>query len=182
MSALSPTVPAPGNPAHEQLMQQLMDIRLPEPYAFWPPSWHFWLIVAVVVLLLAVAVYLCWRQYARSYRRHALQLLDGLESQISAVPDEMLMTQINTVLKRACFSAYPHERRAIAPLHTHDWLRFLRSRLPPRQQQRVSDTAIENWVDLGYRSGGAREDGDIKSFLDFSRHWVKRHKRGAHGV
>ncbi len=113
-------------------LAQLKDIHLPEPVGWWPLAWGWWLLMALILVVLAVVL---WRGHLRRrrqrYRRDALTLLERalLDFQREEPGPEArrhYLQQVSQLLRRTALSALPTSHQsALASLNGEQWLRFL---------------------------------------------------------
>jgi hypothetical protein len=105
-------------------LQGLRDIHLPSPVSFWPPAPGWW-ILAALVLVLIVAGFWLWRRYQRrAYRRSALKQLQQLQLALQQGQAEAtILADLSVLLRRTAISRYG--RQQVASLHGKDWLTFL---------------------------------------------------------
>ncbi len=106
----------------EEIVQQMRDIRLPEPHFWWPPAPGWWLLgILSGALLLGLGMFL----YRKSQlRRLALGELEGIRQRFRQDGDRReLAMALNVLLRRVALTRHP--RREVAPLHGEAWLEFL---------------------------------------------------------
>ena len=102
----------------------LRDIHAAPLPAFWPPAPGWWLLAAVLLLVLAVLAVWGIRHY-RAYR-HKRQIMDELDQLSNSYTKEnipVFITGISTLLRRVALRRYA--RAQVAPLTGAAWLRFL---------------------------------------------------------
>jgi hypothetical protein len=102
----------------------LRDIHAAPPPAFWPPAPGWWVLAAVLLLVLAVLAGWGFRRY-RAYRqkRHIMDEIDQLSHSYSKENITDFVTGISTLLRRVALRRYARAR--VASLTGSDWLRFL---------------------------------------------------------
>ena len=94
-------------------LEGMRGIRLPEPVSYAPQTVGWWILFAILALLLAVAIWYAVRRYRRNaYRRLAL-------ARLASVP----LANLPTLVKRTALDAYP--RTDVASLADDEWLAFL---------------------------------------------------------
>lgn len=113
-------------------LAQLKDIHLPEPVGWWPLAWGWWLLIALLLMVIGA---LLWRAHVRRrrqrYRREALALLEHAYRDYQRnSPDpstrRQYLQQVSQLLRRTALSALPDAREAdLAALSGQQWLRFL---------------------------------------------------------
>ena len=105
-----------------QSLSNLQDIILPAAPSFWPPASGFWILVALILMLLiAVAWVITQARQRNAYRRAGLTLLASANT----------VYEINVVLKRVALAVFPREQ--VAALHGENWLHFMQSTCPGEQ-------------------------------------------------
>ena len=105
-------------------MLDLRDIHAAPPPAFWPPAPGWWLLAAVLLLVLAVLAVWSFRRY-RAYRQKC-QIMDEIDQLIHCYSKENItafITGVSTLLRRVALRRYARAR--VASLTGSDWLRFL---------------------------------------------------------
>ena len=102
---------------------------LPDPIGFWPPAIGWWVLAALVILIIAGLIFALWRWRKRNaYRREALKKLNAIkESYESHKSPSKLVHQYNHLLKAVALQQYPREQ--VAALHGSEWLAFLDEQL-----------------------------------------------------
>lgn len=108
-------------------LAQLKDIHLAEPIGNWPPAYGWWLLIALgLALSVSLLLWVVKRLKRRKARKQALVILSQLDE------SQSWQLQLNQVLKRLVISYYPGTRAA--SLYGDDWVAFLASLLPHKQQ------------------------------------------------
>jgi hypothetical protein len=101
-------------------LQNLHDIVVPGPVAWWPPAPGWYVAAALVLLVLAWLGWNRWRSWNRNrYRREALQSL----AKIRAMDTGEVAQALPELLKRAALTAWPRDE--VAALTGESWHRFL---------------------------------------------------------
>jgi len=111
------------NPAAQPALQ-LRDIHLPAEPGLWPPAPGWWILAALLFILLCWAAWVTLRRYRlHRQRQRILALLNELEQDAAdnATPEKI--AQISILLRRLALMRYP--RRQVAALTGSDWLSFL---------------------------------------------------------
>lgn len=160
----------PTSPQAQQLLEQLHDIRAPDPVGWWPLAPGWWVLIALVVIIAAVLAYTAFTRHRKNrYSKEALQLLGAIASS----PKQHSVADVNEVLKRTALYAYPTEKSEIAGLHGRAWVQWLNSHCTePVILDGAADTLI--W---GAYSGG--DSPPLDELLAAARQWVRKHKRGS---
>lgn len=115
---------------NSQSLSNLQDIVVPAAPSFWPPASGFWILVALILMLLITATW-CITQSRRrnAYRRAGLTLLESANT----------VYDINVVLKRVALAVFPREQ--VAALHGENWIQFMQSTCPGEQFPTLSQSA-----------------------------------------
>jgi len=148
-------------------LQNLHDIVVPGPLAWWPPApgWYVVMIVAAGALL--VLLRSGWRHWRRNrYRSEALR-------ELTRIGREGDLRELPVLLKRAALSAWPRAR--VAGLVGAEWHQFLDE---SANTDRFGSGAGEVLDRLAYASGSdsAPSDRDAAVVLDAAQFWLKRHR------
>lgn len=126
-AAIAPTmnIPAAGTPAVDAALQ-LRDIHLPQPVSWWPIAPGWWLLLAVIILLVALTLITRRIYRNRQIRRDINSELDRIKrSYHKTLNKTQLAKDLSILLRRASISLYPETD--IAGLIGDDWLTFLDS-------------------------------------------------------
>ena len=156
-------------------LQNLNDIVLPATVNWWPLAKGWYIVAALLLILLAWFGYRSLRRWFENrYRRAALEELQSLENGMQNRADrDSSLRQIPSLLKRTALSIYPREQ--VASLAGNDWHRFLNSKLSkPSFAESVAitlDTVSYSSGDLGRIDKQAATD-----LLNASRYWLKHHQ------
>ena len=150
-------------------LQNLNDIALPGPVAWWPPAPGWYVVLAV---LLAAALWFAfrglkgWQQ--NTYRRQALRELGAIEKRGSAAAGE-----IPVLLKRAALSAWP--RADVAGLSGARWHAFLAESAPDDVFAGATGRLLDR---VSYRPGDDRvlSGEEFGRLCAATRCWLKRHR------
>ena len=138
-------------------LDRLHDIVTPPPIPWWPPAPGWYVVGAIVlilVLLLMVRSWLRWR--ANAYRREALHALD------SAVD----VATIAALLRRTALAE--SSRSEIAALTGNAWVDWLAARSPE-----PVPPAIREQLVTGSYAPGARSD--LTAVRAWAAHWIAAH-------
>ncbi|HEC29796.1 MAG TPA: DUF4381 domain-containing protein [Gammaproteobacteria bacterium] len=111
------------NPAAQPALQ-LRDIHLPAEPGLWPPAPGWWILAALLLVLLVWAAWVGLRHYRlHCQRQRILAMIDELEQETGDNTTPEKIAQISILLRRLALMRYP--RRQVAALTGNDWLRFL---------------------------------------------------------
>jgi hypothetical protein len=141
--------------------EQYGQLIQPKPvvFSFGAPGWY--VLGAVILLLLAGAVWLLRQNYRKNrYRRQALGELKGYGAGPSA------LYPANMLLKRIAISRYG--RVPAASIRGSEWVAFL-NKSRGRELFGKGDAALLEQV---YTTGAYAADG----FLEKAKKWIKKHK------
>lgn len=112
-----------------QSLSNLQDIVLPAAPSFWPPASGFWILVALILMLLITAAwFIAQFRQRNAYRRAGIALLESANT----------VYDINVVLKRVALAVFPREQ--VAALHDEDWIQFMQSTCPGEQFAKLSQS------------------------------------------
>jgi hypothetical protein len=148
-------------------LQNLNDIVVPAPVAWWPPAPGWYVLVAVVTLLLLWLGFRGMRRWQRNrYRREALRALDDI---VRAGP--AAAAALPELLKRVALSAWP--RGEIAELVGADWHRFLdRSAGSQRFGAGAAGRRLEQ---AAYAPGGLGDEA-FGALCEDTAWWIRHHR------
>lgn len=116
------------------MLKQLRDIHMPDPVSLWPltPGWY--VLAALVLMLLSLLVYgiLQYRKRHQS-QRYVLTQLDKLQQQHQAgISEGEVLSELSTLMRRFVLAHYPREK--VAHLQGEAWVKFLRQDNPQLSQ------------------------------------------------
>ena len=105
----------------------LKEIRLPEPIPYTPDTTAWWVLFAVLLLLVGWIAFALWRRWRRAaYRRAALAELGLLRASFASDRRRpAAVAALPVLLKRTALAAWP--RPAVASLTGDAWVAFLDS-------------------------------------------------------
>ncbi|MGD8346528.1 MAG: DUF4381 domain-containing protein [Lysobacterales bacterium] len=149
-------------------LQNLNDIVVPGPVAWWPPAPGWYVMVALAILALAWLGWNRWRSWNRNcYRREALQSL----AKIRATDSAERAQDLPELLKRAALTAWP--RSEVAALTGEHWHRFLdRS----GGMDRFSAGAGRALDRLAYGGADALGRDELLDLYGAAEQWLRRHR------
>ncbi|WP_116364376.1 DUF4381 domain-containing protein [Parahaliea mediterranea] len=105
-------------------LANLQPLRTPVEPGWWPPAPGWWVLAALLVLLMALALWVLWRRHQRRrYRRQALVALAQLQATWPADDDAGFSAQCNRLLKAVALRSFP--RTDVAALSGRPWRDFL---------------------------------------------------------
>lgn len=161
-------------------LNDLLPAIPPADISFWPPALGWWLLPAVLLMLIAVGVtlrtYWRYRQIQRvnappealDQREEALVTLHQLDRPYGGKPANAWLQQINALLKRLCRTDYPDMQAHT--LSGRAWLAFLDNRCPA--------AGLTRWMVLvegPYRGECILDDKAIDGLLQAVDIWIRKH-------
>jgi hypothetical protein len=156
-------------------LQKLNDIVLPAQVGWWPLATGWYILSAVLLILLALLGYRLLRRWFKNrYRRAALQELQSLTHGMQNQEDrDSSLRQIPVLLKRTALSIYPREQ--VASLAGKEWHRFLNSKL---RDPSFSEPIARTLDTVSYSAGDLSQVDKLAAtaLLTASRHWLKHHQ------
>ncbi|BDM63861.1 hypothetical protein NFHSH190041_13130 [Shewanella sp. NFH-SH190041] len=158
----TPLIASHSSPAANPALAALQDIHLPEPVGLWPLAPGYWILLALLLVIVLGLIFFTVRRHKRlAARRMALALLDRLQ------PNQIdYATEVNTLMKRAALSYLP--RTQVAALEGEPWYHLLDSAMPSAQQGKLAAL-------LQLRFSGKPLSPQQASELDtLARIWLKR--------
>lgn len=100
---------------------KLRDNHPPGEAPWWPPAPGWWLVAAIGLVLVGLAVHWLWRRWRKArFRRRVMQEFDQLAAQAEA---ETLVAGLSVLLKRVALARFSRDQ--VASLSGADWLIFL---------------------------------------------------------
>ncbi|UVE16456.1 DUF4381 domain-containing protein [Pseudomonas sp. LS44] len=160
-------------------LDKLEPLIAPPPIPWWPPAPGWWVLAALVPLLLWALWH--WRghlplQPRRAagelpldpQRQAALDELASLRKPYDGAPAGPWLQQLNGLLKRLCRSHYPENHSHT--LSGRGWLAFLDSRCPA--------AGLTRWMVLvegGYRPQCSLDDKAVDGLYHAVEIWIRKH-------
>jgi hypothetical protein len=154
-------------------LQNLNDIVVPGPVAWWPlaPAWY--VLAAVLLAIITTLAVHRWRNWRQNrYRRQSMIEFSLIRA--GAGPESL--RQLPGLLKRTALSAWPREE--VASLSGQSWHRFLDQ---SAGMDLFCSGAGETLDQLAYTGGGAPAvpGPELSQVLDAAETWLKTHLRQA---
>ena len=152
-------------------LQNLNDIVVPPPIAWWPPAPGWYVLLAIVVAALAWALFRGLKAWRRNtYRRQALRELRAVGEQGVAAA-----TAIPELLKRAALSAWP--RQEVAMLSGSEWHAFLdRTAAMDRFGEGGAGRVMERLSYAGSANRATVTNAEFQRLFEAAREWLKNHR------
>jgi len=151
-------------------LQNLNDIVVSAPAAWWPlaPGWYL-LAACLVALLVFLALHQGRRWRQNRYRRQALQELSSIREAGAAGRAR----ELPALLKRTALSAWP--RASVASLSGAAWHRFLDETAGMDSFRAGSGATLDSLAYAG-RDQPALPEADVKKAIDAAELWLKSHR------
>lgn len=160
-------------------LDQLEPLIAPAAISAWPPAPGWWLLAALLPLLVWLAVRLLRRLPAKKMqqvpgaeldplRQAALTELERLPKPYDGVEAGPWLQQLNAILKRLCRERYPQSHSHT--LSSRAWLAFLDSRCPA--------AGLTRWMILvegTYRPRCTLDDQAIAGLEQAVSTWIRKH-------
>lgn len=176
------TQQAPISPQEQALLAQLIDIEMPEPIGWWPPSVWLVTLISVVIVLLALLITIKFRHAAKNrYRKVALAQLNKIKNDLSETETALCFSETNALLKRCCISCYPESKPEIAKLWGDDFFRFIQFSLPAANRKQYADieSHFQEWSSAQYASAATSTlpKASMDKYLSFCEIWINKHNK-----
>lgn len=156
-----------GDDFGAERMWGLKELPLPEPIGYWPQATGWYVVAAVVVLMLAWWLWRRWQSWqGNAYRRDALVRIDAMAE------DPALLADLPLVLRRCALLAY--RRSEVASLRGEAWIEWL-NRTAKRDLFSKDDARL---IDALAYAGDSRLGADcdaLARLLASSKSWVRSH-------
>lgn len=141
---------------------------VPVQFSLGAPGWY--VLGAIVALLILVASVLLYRQYKRNlYRRDALAFLTMQQTNLEN-DSIRLLYEASILLKRIVMARYGREHASITGIA---WVNFLNSVCKARPFDEQDGTWISTVV---YSSGSDVTTESVHAYLEKTRKWIKLHR------
>jgi len=156
----------------DEQLSNLREIPLPDPFAYTPQTAGWYILLALVVLIVVFLIMRWRRSTLRDrYRSEALQLITEIE--LGGRP----LSDLPALIKRASLAFTPREK--IAELSGMPWLRFLDSTLGNTE---FSTGPGKLLLTLSYETPESVEEKLTSEqrlqLLSLTRRWIRRHHAG----
>jgi hypothetical protein len=151
---------------HQEIINKLRDVHLPEPASIFPlqPAW--WVVIAVFSSLLIGLVYY-FSYHRKKQHRLALKKLKHIEKRFQRGEESgVCMMEIGLLLKHYAIVQFPQTK--LAHLWGEEWLAFLRLTSITEQFEGEQGQAIIYWP---YQKEPARSH--IPALIQSVRTWIK---------
>jgi hypothetical protein len=153
----------------EPALAALQELPLPNPVPYTPQTAGWWIVAALLLLLLAWGAWR-WhkRRLANRYRVEALQELAEIERTLKQEP--AAASRLPALVKRVALVSAP--RADAAALSGESWLQWLERTLP---HAGFLDAPGRLLPQLAYGSPQAADPQTLKALLVLVRRWIKEH-------
>lgn len=147
-------------------LNALRDLRVPEPMSNAPQTTAWWILFAILALLLLTLAFLAVRQWRRNrYRREGLARLDALgDGDLTGLPH---------LVKRVALDGWPRED--VAALSGEPWLAFLDRSLGGGTAFTAGPGRL--LPDLAYAGAPELAASERQALFALVRTWIRKHKR-----
>lgn len=152
----------------------LRDIHLPDAVSWWPPAIGWWVVLALVILV----IYLAPKVYRRityiPLRRVSQQAFDSIKSRYEVNNDPLELIQSISTLLRQISMTY-HGREQAAHLTGDEWINSLNTLT---EENYFTDSLKNNLINAPYQ-----KNTDIQSIaiLDATQKWISALPKKAKG-
>jgi hypothetical protein len=160
--------------ALNQALAELKDIHLPNPISFWPiaPGWYVLLALVLVLLSLVLRQVLRFRQRQQP-KQQALKMLGSYQAEYEKSHNhQMIGAHISELLKRVALVYFP--RSQVAGLEGDRWLEFLDS---TSKEKRFKTLRFE-LLELPFSpSGQTDKQVNMSALFEATRLWIKERRK-----
>ena len=151
----------------------LKDIHLPDAVSWWPPAIGYWLIIAVILIIIMIFFGMQTLRKRSATKRSALKEYSLIKDRYqSNANKKQLVTSLSELLRRAAISSYP--LTDCASLTGKQWLTWLDKQLPNTKITFINGPGylLTNFNYSDSKDSG--ETGDIDNLLELSLSWLKK--------
>ncbi|WAI81432.1 MULTISPECIES: DUF4381 domain-containing protein [Achromobacter] len=154
-------------------IDQLLQLPLPAPVSYWPQTWGWAVLLALLLLVAGWAVWRAVRKHRRNrYRRAGLLELDAMRQ--AAQADPLAARALPVLLKRVGLSAVPPEDRTrVAALTGPGWVAVMVAdggNFAPD-----ADALLRTLAYAPPASVKAIPDAQLQALFAASRQWMEHH-------
>lgn len=143
----------------QQLQHQLRDIHLPKPISWWPLAPGWWILMAIILILLAVSGFYSWRWWKK--RQYKKQILKQFNQHCEQNDFSKAMLLVKVVTQHL----YPTDNSL--QLFGRVWFEYLSSKT---NASSLTTSEITRFTDLVYRPAGSANSKDYSWF----RTWLEQ--------
>jgi hypothetical protein len=159
-------------------LAQLRDIHLPGPIEVWPTAYGWWILGALCLLAVILALYWFWSRWqANKYRREARSQLEAiLHSWESDGDTAQYLREIQLLLKRTALTRY--SRETVASLTGEAWVDFLDKsstghEFTMGEGQKLIDGHYINTSSI--RVSSEQPIADVHKLHQLAHDWIRNH-------
>lgn len=157
---------------HQKQELELADIHMPATPSVWPPALGWWVLLALIVALITLAVVKLLRyKKLKTQQQRTLQALTLLETKLLQGDEEKkteALSEINILLRRLALMHFP--RKKLASLTGENWLQFLDK---SGNTQDFSQGAGRILADVPYLAR-MPDSANLKGLTQVVKQWVKQ--------
>ncbi|KTD57499.1 DUF4381 domain-containing protein [Legionella shakespearei] len=153
--------------AEAEPLAQLRDIHLPEQIGWWPLASGWYVLMALVLILVIALVYYFYKKYLNSLpKKKALELLKTYTQQYEKDRNTQLASaRISELLRRVALVYYP--RTQVASIHGDGWIDFLN-----QTGKNVDFTPVKSMLlDSPFKTS---ETVNLKPLITRAEQWIKQ--------
>ena len=142
-------------------LKNLRDLHLPDPIGIWPLAYGWYIVIAIVsIILIALGCYAYRKHKAAKGRKIALKDLEKIKQDYFQKGNKQnTVYSLNVLIKRTCFFYYPREK--VAGLHSNDWLKFL-----------GGESWCQQLVDFSYKN--MTDEDEPAELFEPIQQWIKK--------
>ncbi|MES2199239.1 MAG: DUF4381 domain-containing protein [Chlamydiota bacterium] len=152
-------------------LEMLHDIEGLDPISFWPLAIGWWVLIAVVILILTLTLYFGIRKLAfkRSWKNDILRKLTRLEKELSALTARETIILLSEYLRRIALRRF--SRKECAGLVGQGWLKWLTNNDPKGFDWEKKGVLL---IEIPYAPKNSLLPVDrIKDLIQAIREWVR---------
>lgn len=155
-----------NQPIQNNPLAQLKGIHTPEAVSSFPLAWGWWVVIAILVAILLVALYL-WRRYRRfvAPRRQAIAAIRALTP-----ADPNALKTLNAILKR--ISLHYDPKGNTASLYGDNWHAYLLTQVSQTQCQKIAEPLSR--LQRALYQPTAQCDSQFNDYQQAALTWVKQ--------
>jgi hypothetical protein len=111
-------------------MEDLIDIQGLDHIGFWPLSWGWWILIAILACSIALFTWYLIRrqQYRKSWKYQAFSRLSNIQLQVNDTDPKILLQSLSLELRKIAMLAT--KRESCASLTGKEWLKWLQDNDP----------------------------------------------------
>ncbi len=156
--------------AQLEQLQELPDPALP---AYWPQTWGWGVLLALLLGLTAWRLFVFYRKWqANAYRRQALVELEQLLNQWQQSPQNPApLRDLPGLLKRAALARLGPDAPGLTRMSGNDWQQLLQQMSPAT----LPATFATNLAALAYADDQSLQQQDLGQLIAHCRQWLETH-------